>query len=123
MEIVDRFSKGEATPTNTEHYVWGTNCDSWHLLKRDDLSIITERVPPSESEQHHFHVHARQFFYILTGEAVMEVDGERQILQAQQGIEIPPRVVHQFRNESNLDVTFLVISMPKSHVDRVSVVS
>lgn len=115
MKIVDR--------SNTEHYLWGTNCDGWHLLKRDDLSIITERVPPGENEQHHFHVHSRQFFYILTGEAVMEVDGEIQILQAQQGIEIPPGVVHQFRNESNLDVTFLVISMPKSHGDRVSVLS
>jgi mannose-6-phosphate isomerase-like protein (cupin superfamily) len=115
MEIVDR--------SNTEHYLWGTNCDGWHLLKRADLSIITERVSPGESEQRHFHVHSRQFFYILTGEAIIEVDGEKQILQAHQGIEIPPGVVHQFRNESNSDVTFLVISMPKSHGDRVSVLS
>jgi mannose-6-phosphate isomerase-like protein (cupin superfamily) len=115
MGIVDR--------SNAEHYLWGANCDGWHLLKRDDISIITERVSPGESEQRHFHVHSRQFFYILTGEAVMEVDGERQILQAQQGVEIPPGVVHQFRNESNLDVTFLVISMPKSHGDRVFVSS
>jgi mannose-6-phosphate isomerase-like protein (cupin superfamily) len=111
MRIVDR--------SNAEHYLWGINCDGWHLLNRDDLSIITERVPPGESEQSHFHVRARQFFYILTGEAVIEVDGEKQILQAQQGIEIPPGVVHQFRNESNSDVTFLVISIPKSHGDRV----
>jgi mannose-6-phosphate isomerase-like protein (cupin superfamily) len=123
MGIVDRFSKGEATPTNAQNYIWGDNCDGWHLLKRDDLSIITERVPPGESEQPHFHLHSRQFFYILTGEAVIEVDGNKQILQAQQGIEIPPGVVHQFRNESNSDVTFLVISMPKSHGDRVSVTS
>ena len=113
MGIVDR--------SNVEHYLWGVHCDGWHLLKRDDLSIITERVPPGENEQRHFHVHSRQFFYILTGEAVIEVDGEKQILQAQQGIEIPPGVVHQFSNESNFDVTFLVISMPKSHGDRVSV--
>jgi Cupin domain len=52
---------------------------------------------------------------------IIEVDGEKQILQAQQGIEITPGVVHQFRNESDSDVTFLVISMPKSHGDRVAV--
>jgi mannose-6-phosphate isomerase-like protein (cupin superfamily) len=113
MQIVDR--------SNAEHYLWGMNCDGWHLLKRDDVSVITERVLPGASEQRHFHVYSRQFFYILTGEAVIEVDGEIHILQAQQGIEIPPGVVHQFRNESNSDVNFLAISVPKSHGDRVLV--
>jgi mannose-6-phosphate isomerase-like protein (cupin superfamily) len=57
----------------------------------------------------------------LTGEAVIEVDGESKILQAQQGIEIAPGVVHQFRNESSSEVTFLVVSAPKSHGDRIDV--
>lgn len=86
--------------SNAEHYLWGDGCDGWHLLKRDDVSVISERVPPGASEQRHFHIHSRQFFYILMGEAIIEVDGEIHILQAQQGIEIPPGVVHQFRNES-----------------------
>jgi mannose-6-phosphate isomerase-like protein (cupin superfamily) len=107
--------------SNAEHYLWGRGCDGWHFVKRDDLSVIAERVPAGESEQRHFHAHSRQFFYILTGEAVIEVDGERQVLQAQQGIEIPPGAVHQFRNESSSEVTFLVISVPKSHGDRVTV--
>ncbi len=105
--------------SNTEHYFWDVSCDGWHLVKRDDLSIITERVPPGGNEKRHFHKYSRQFFYILSGEAVIEVDGERQTLQAQQGIEIPPGVAHQFRNESNSEVLFLVISVPKSHGDRV----
>jgi mannose-6-phosphate isomerase-like protein (cupin superfamily) len=109
--------------SNVEHYLWGNNCDGWHLLKRDDISIINERVPAGETERLHFHTRSRQFFYILTGEAVIEVAGEKFILQAQQGIEIPPGAVHQFRNESNVDVTFLVISVPKSHGDRVDVAS
>jgi mannose-6-phosphate isomerase-like protein (cupin superfamily) len=113
MQIVDR--------ANTEHYLWGIGCDGWHLVKQDNLSVITERVPAGKSEQRHFHTYSWQFFYILTGEAVIEVDGERQILQAQQGIEIAPGVVHQFRNESSSEVTFLVVSAPKSHGDRVEV--
>jgi mannose-6-phosphate isomerase-like protein (cupin superfamily) len=113
MEIVDVL--------NTEHYLWGDNCDGWHLLQRDDLSIITERVPAGASERSHFHVRSRQFFYILTGEAMMIIDGKSQVLQAHQGIEIPPNVVHQFRNESSQEVTFLVISVPKSHGDRIDV--
>ena len=63
MPIVDR--------SNIEHYLWGTGCDGWHLLKQDSLSIIMERVPAGESEQPHSHTFSRQFFYILTGEAVM----------------------------------------------------
>jgi mannose-6-phosphate isomerase-like protein (cupin superfamily) len=101
--------------------LWGIGCDGWHLVKQDNLSVITERVPAGKSEQRHFHTYSWQFFYILTGEAVIEVDGERQILQAQQGIEIAPGVVHQFRNESSSEVTFLVVSAPKSHGDRVEV--
>lgn len=37
----------EATDTTTaEHYVWGEQCDGWHLLKQADLSVIQEHVPP-----------------------------------------------------------------------------
>jgi len=31
---------------NAEHYLWGDNCDGWHLLKTDSLSIIQENMPP-----------------------------------------------------------------------------
>jgi mannose-6-phosphate isomerase-like protein (cupin superfamily) len=41
------------------------------------------------------------------------------MLQAGQGIEAPPKTPHQFRNESNAEVVFLVISAPKAHGDRV----
>jgi mannose-6-phosphate isomerase-like protein (cupin superfamily) len=80
-----------------------------------------QNVSAGESEQRHFHHHSRQFFYILAGEAVIEIAGERKVLQSQQGIEIPPGVAHQFRNESSGEVVFLVISMPKSHGDRTAV--
>ena len=52
---------------NAEHYIWGDICDGWHLLKREDISIIQERVPPGATEAMHYHNTARQFFYILEG--------------------------------------------------------
>lgn len=104
-----------------EHYCWGEGCDGWHLLKRDDLSVIQERVPPGAAEQRHFHNCSRQFFYVLQGEAVMAINDTLVTLQAGQGIEVPPKVPHQFRNCSDSDVVFLVISAPKSHGDRVEV--
>jgi mannose-6-phosphate isomerase-like protein (cupin superfamily) len=111
MQIVDLL--------NTEHYLWGEGCDGWHLVKRDDMSVIFESVPAGERERRHYHQRSRQFFYILTGTATIEVAGEIKGIQAQQGIEIPPGVPHQFCNESSETVTFLVISVPKSHGDRI----
>jgi mannose-6-phosphate isomerase-like protein (cupin superfamily) len=103
---------------NAEHYVWGEDCDGWHLLKSDDLSVIQERVPPGRFEIRHLHRKARQFFYILSGEATMMIGDETIKLSAHQAIEIPPGVAHQFRNDSTEEVVFLVISSPRSHGDR-----
>ncbi len=106
---------------NAEHYEWGNACDGWHLLKRDDVSVILERVPPGESEVRHYHNHSRQFFFILEGHATIDVEGIAVKLNAQQGLEIAPRAVHQFKNDSLQDARFLVVSVPKSHGDRVIV--
>jgi mannose-6-phosphate isomerase-like protein (cupin superfamily) len=103
---------------SAEHYVWGAQCDGWHLLKSPDLSVIQERMPPGTAEARHFHHRAQQFFYILSGEAVMEVDGRAVTLAGGQGIWIPAGVAHQMRNDSGDDVHFLVISQPPSHGDR-----
>jgi mannose-6-phosphate isomerase-like protein (cupin superfamily) len=103
---------------NAEHYRWGEDCDGWHLLKGDDLSVIQERVPPGRFEVRHLHRKARQFFYILSGEATMVLGNQPIKLTANQAIEIPPGAAHQFRNDSNEEVVFLVISAPKSHGDR-----
>lgn len=107
---------------NAEHYKWGDSCQGWHLLKGDDLSVIQERVPPGKFEVKHRHKKARQFFYILSGEATMVLGDNAMRLRPFEGIEIPPGAIHQFRNESNEDVVFLVISSPKSHGDRENVV-
>ena len=106
---------------NSEHYVWGDGCDGWHLVKRDDLSIIQERVPPGKSEQLHYHDRSRQFFYVLRGTATLTVGGQTVVVREREGLEIAPRVPHQLRNDSSADLEFLVISSPKSHGDRVRV--
>jgi mannose-6-phosphate isomerase-like protein (cupin superfamily) len=101
-----------------EHYTWGGQCDGWHLLKSPDLSVIQERMPPGAAEVQHFHHRAQQFFYILSGEALMEVEGRLITLVAGQGIWIPVGTPHQMKNESGTDVHFLVVSQPPSHGDR-----
>jgi mannose-6-phosphate isomerase-like protein (cupin superfamily) len=107
--------------SSAEHYTWGAACDGWHLVKRADLSVIAERVPPGAKEARHFHSASRQFFFILSGEAVIEVGGERVSLGEGQGIEIAPGVPHQFMNEAKEDVHFIVVSHPTTRGDRVDV--
>jgi mannose-6-phosphate isomerase-like protein (cupin superfamily) len=106
---------------NAEHYIWGEINDGWHLLKRDDVSVIQEHVPMGGAEVMHYHVVSRQFFYILEGEGIMVFEDHEVTLSKGQGIEIPPQVRHQFKNRSNMDVHFLVMSVPSTRGDRVHV--
>lgn len=103
---------------NARHYVWGGTCDGWHLLEGDDLSVIEERVPPGASEVRHRHHRARQFFYVLEGEATLEVDGITHVLRRGEGLHVPPGAAHRLRNASVADIRFLVVSSPRSHGDR-----
>lgn len=104
---------------NAEHYIWGDHCDGWYLVNNKDLSVIHERMPANTSEVKHYHKHVRQFFFVLTGTATLEMDGESITLHSQEGIEVPPLIPHQMHNKSNEDVEFLVISQPNSRADRV----
>ena len=106
---------------NAEHYLWGEHSDGWHLLKRDDVSVIQERVPAGNAELMHYHKISRQFFYILEGEGQIRLENEQVSFQKGEGLEIAPLVRHRFENNSNADVVFLVISVPKSHGDRINV--
>ena len=109
---------GPVGVANAEHYVWGGGSDGWHLLKQADLSVIRERVPSGAGEARHRHARSRQFFYVLDGEASLEVDGMTHRLRPGMGLHVPPGAAHQFRNDSSADVHFLVISSPPSHGDR-----
>ncbi|PPU76760.1 MULTISPECIES: cupin domain-containing protein [Xanthomonas] len=110
MSVVNRAS--------APHYHWGGTCDGWHLLDVPDLSVIEERMPPGASETCHRHLRARQFFRVLDGEAVLELDGTAHVLRAGDGLHVPPGAAHQMRNASMADVRFLVVSSPHSHGDR-----
>lgn len=106
---------------NAKHYTWGDVCDGWHLLQSHRLSVIQERVPPGAAEVMHYHETAQQFFFVLSGEATLEIGGRRFILGPQQGISVEPGTPHKLMNQGAVDVSFLVVSSPMSHGDRVVV--
>lgn len=123
----ERYSSPEKPRTGTAvkvsresaaHYTWGVGCDGWILSPSPDLMVIQERMPPGTVEQRHFHSKARQFFYVLSGELIMEMEGELHSIPAMSGIEVPPGAKHQARNDSENDAHFLVISSPTTRGDR-----
>ncbi len=112
------FDISAISKATAEHYVWGKGCDGWHLVRNPQLSVIQERMPAGTAEVRHFHHRAQQFFYVLAGTAVMEVESRSIVLTAGEGIWIPAGTPHQMRNDSDDEVHFLVISQPPSHGDR-----
>jgi mannose-6-phosphate isomerase-like protein (cupin superfamily) len=104
---------------NAPHYVWGAQCDGWHLVRDPALSVIHERMPPGSAEVRHAHRRARQFFLVLSGSAVLEAAGAEHVLSAGEGLEVPPGVEHQIFNRSATTLEVLVISSPPSHGDRI----
>jgi mannose-6-phosphate isomerase-like protein (cupin superfamily) len=112
--------RGCVSRENAEHYRWGVDCDGWHLVKDKQLSVIEEFMPSGAAEVRHHHQRSQQFFYILTGEVLMEIDGENMLIPAGSGVRILPGTRHQIRNPSSGPVRFLVISQPPSHSDRIN---
>jgi len=106
-----------------EHYIWGESCDGWHLVKQPELSVIHERMPAGTAEIKHYHERSRQFFFALSGILTIEMDGKSIAIQPQEGLEIPPGIAHQARNDYEQDVEFLVISHPTTRGDRIDVTS
>ena len=112
-------SLGMVSRENAEHYRWGDNCDGWYLVKDAQLSVIEELIPPGAAEIRHHHVRAQQFFFVLAGEVLMEVEGGMTLVPAGSGIRVLPGTRHQVRNPSSTPARFLVISQPPSHGDRI----
>ncbi|WP_199680013.1 MULTISPECIES: cupin domain-containing protein [unclassified Xanthomonas] len=97
---------------SAEHYPWGEACDGWHLLRDPNLSVLEEHMPPGAAELRHRHSRARHFFYVLSGEVMLQLDGERHVLRAGQSLHVPPGSTHQMHNLADVEARFLVISTP-----------
>ncbi|PKF74761.1 cupin domain-containing protein [Chryseobacterium sp. PMSZPI] len=106
---------------NSEHYTWGDGCDSWILKNARDLSIKQEKMPVGTSEKLHFHRVAKQFFYILKGEAVLYIDEKKLVIRQGESVSIESEIKHFIANESAEEVEFLVISNPSTNNDRIEI--
>ena len=103
------------------HYVWGDGCDGWHLVRSERLSVIQERIPPNAAEKRHYHESAEQFFYVLSGVATMELDGEIFAIHPQRDIHVIASAQNRTINRPRSDLVFTIIPIPPSQDDRVLV--
>jgi mannose-6-phosphate isomerase-like protein (cupin superfamily) len=105
-----------------KHYHWGEGgrCEGWILVDESGLSVKLEKMPPHTSEQKHMHRVSQQFFYILKGIAVFEIENEQLELQTNQGIHIPAGKQHKVINEGEEDLELLLSSQPAIGNDRIN---
>ena len=104
---------------NSARYSWGDNCSRWHLVNSQHLSIIEELMPPKTKEKRHYHNFSEQFFQILGGTALFELEDKEIEVGAGSGMYILPQQKHSIRNDKSEDLQFIVISYPPAHEDRV----
>ena len=76
-------------------------------------------MPPGTSETLYKHQKARQFFFVLFGEAGIEREGRVSIVHTGEGLEVPTGVAHKVANNSRQKLEILVTSQPPSHGDRI----
>lgn len=83
----------------------------------------TASLPPGEWIAEHYHPFSEEFVFVVSGDLVAELDGERVDVPAQSGLFVPINVKHRLRNEGGEDA-FIVFHLgplaprpPMGHVD------
>ena len=102
------------------HYQWGEGCDGWNLVDEENLSVKKERMPAGTAETLHYHVRAQQFFFIITGTAIFEIEGEIFEIKEQEGIHIVAGKKHRIINNTSAAIEFILSSQPSTEGDRVN---
>jgi mannose-6-phosphate isomerase-like protein (cupin superfamily) len=75
-------------------------------------SLAEVVIPPGDASTPHFHRRAEESYLILSGQAHLTIDGKEFELFAGDAIVIQPPEVHQIRNESEVELTFLAVCVP-----------
>lgn len=88
-----------------------------HILLAADktgeaMTVFVDEVPPSGGPPLHVHHNEDETFYVLEGELVVEVNGQRSTLTAGSAAFLPRGVPHTFANLSERVARTLVVATP-----------
>ena len=103
---------------NANQYNWGSGCSAWQLVNTPNFYVVEESMPPGSSEVEHHHEKSKQYFYVLSGNAIFTYNGQDIKVSANQSIYIEPGIRHKVRNDSSSDLRMLIVSSPPSLNDR-----
>ncbi len=70
------------------------------------------RYAPAAYVEEHVHAVQEQIYYVLEGEGVLTLDGERRLMRAHDYVWVPPGVRHGFTNTGTAGLVFLVVTTP-----------
>ncbi|MCQ9134091.1 cupin domain-containing protein [Streptomyces sp. IBSBF 2807] len=80
-------------------------------------------IKPGDRIAEHYHPYSEEFVYVVCGQLEVDLDGEAQALQPEQGLMIPVGMRHRFRNVGNVEARMvfhlgpLAPTPPLGHVD------
>jgi mannose-6-phosphate isomerase-like protein (cupin superfamily) len=97
---------------------WRVVCDGWTLFDDPHLHVIQERMPPNTHELRHIHDQVRQLYFVLEGEATVEVDDRTEVVPQGEALAITAGAAHRMMNNSDRDLEFLVVSSSPPRADR-----
>lgn len=81
-------------------------------------SLAEATVPPGTETEAHYHPRSEEIYYVLRGQGLMILEGERREVGPGDGILIPPGARHRIRNIAQDPLVFLCCcSPPYSHQD------
>ncbi len=78
----------------------------------ENQSLAEASLPPGGATQRHYHRLSEEFYFILEGDGIMEIDGEEQPVGQGDAILIPPGAWHQIRTGTDRGVRFLCCCAP-----------
>lgn len=73
-------------------------------------SLAEASLPAGGATQRHYHKRSEEIYFMLEGEAMMEIDGETQIVTSGDAILIPSGAWHQI--SATTDIRFLCCCAP-----------
>ncbi len=75
-------------------------------------SLAEASLPAAGRTERHHHKVSEEMYYLLEGEALMEIDGEERRVTAGDAILIPVGAWHQITNTGDADLRFLCTCSP-----------
>lgn len=74
-------------------------------------------APPMSGPPRHVHTREDEWFYVLEGELVFEIDGERVTVGAGGSVWLRRGVVHAYQNFTDRDARLLIVTTPGAFHD------